>query len=209
MSKIVIVGGGGHAKVIIGVLKKNKDWSILGFTDSEDKGPILGARYLGNDDVLRDVIREEKECCAVIGVGYVRINDTREKLMEHTRGLGFAFPAIISQDSIVNEDVSFGEGTVVFDGALVNVGTSVGRCSIINTHSTVDHDCVIGNFAHVCPGAHLSGGVVVGNKVIIGTGASVVQYVNICDNCLIGAGTVVIKDIKEPGVYAGNPARLL
>jgi len=209
MGKIVIIGGGGHAKVIIGVLKKNKDWSILGFTDSEDKGPILGARYLGNDDVLREVIREEKECCAVIGVGYVRINDTREKLMEHTRGLGFAFPVIISQDSIVNEDVSFGEGTVIFDGALVNVGTSVGRCSIINSHSTVDHDCVIGDFTHVCPGAHLSGGVVVGSKVIIGTGASVVQYVNICDNCLIGAGTVVIKDIKEPGVYAGNPARLL
>ncbi|MGO9145291.1 MAG: acetyltransferase [Desulfomonilia bacterium] len=209
MRKIVIVGGGGHAKVIIGVLKKNKEWSLLGYTDIEDKEPILDIRYLGNDAVLGNIIKEEKECCAVIGVGYIRINDTRERLMEYVRGLGFTFPVIISQDSIVNEDVSFGEGTVVLDGALLNVGVSVGRCSIINSHSTVDHDCVIGEYTHICPGAHLSGGVVVGNNVLIGIGASVVQYVKICDNCLIGAGTVVIRDIQEPGVYVGNPARLL
>ena len=46
----------------------------------------------------------------------------------------------------------------------------------------------------------------IGNNVCIGSGA-VILPVKICDNVIIGAGSVVTKDIVEPGVYAGNPAR--
>ncbi|MEO0311002.1 MAG: hypothetical protein RIQ89_659, partial [Bacteroidota bacterium] len=45
-----------------------------------------------------------------------------------------------------------------------------------------------------------------GNKVSIGTNATILP-VKICDNVVIGAGSVVTKDITEPGIYAGNPAK--
>jgi len=44
--------------------------------------------------------------------------------------------------------------------------------------------------------------------VSIGTNATILP-VTICDQVVIGAGAVVTKDISEPGIYAGNPARLL
>ena len=47
----------------------------------------------------------------------------------------------------------------------------------------------------------------IGNKVSIGTNAAILP-VTICDRVVVGAGAVVTKDITEPGVYAGNPARL-
>jgi acetyltransferase-like isoleucine patch superfamily enzyme len=47
-----------------------------------------------------------------------------------------------------------------------------------------------------------------GNKVSIGTNATILP-VNICDGAVIGAGSVVTSSIDEPGIYAGNPARLL
>ena len=51
-------------------------------------------------------------------------------------------------------------------------------------------------------------GTKLGNRVSVGTNATILP-VTICDNVVIGAGAVVTKDITVPGVYAGNPARLL
>jgi acetyltransferase-like isoleucine patch superfamily enzyme len=48
----------------------------------------------------------------------------------------------------------------------------------------------------------------IGNRVSIGSNATVLP-VSICDDVVIGAGAVVTRDINEPGIYAGNPARLL
>jgi acetyltransferase-like isoleucine patch superfamily enzyme len=48
----------------------------------------------------------------------------------------------------------------------------------------------------------------IGNQVSIGTNATILP-VSICDRVVVGAGSVVTKDIQEPGVYVGNPARLL
>ena len=48
----------------------------------------------------------------------------------------------------------------------------------------------------------------IGNNVSIGTNATILP-VTICDNVVVGAGAVVTKDISTPGIYAGNPARLL
>jgi acetyltransferase-like isoleucine patch superfamily enzyme len=48
----------------------------------------------------------------------------------------------------------------------------------------------------------------IGNRVSIGSNATIMP-VKICDDVVIGAGTVVTKDITEPGTYAGNPARRL
>ena len=51
-------------------------------------------------------------------------------------------------------------------------------------------------------------GCVIGNNVSIGSNTKVLP-VEVCSNVVIGAGAVVTKDIKEPGVYAGNPIRLI
>jgi len=48
----------------------------------------------------------------------------------------------------------------------------------------------------------------IGNRVAVGSNATILP-VTICDSAVIGAGAVVTKDVLEPGVYAGNPARLL
>jgi sugar O-acyltransferase (sialic acid O-acetyltransferase NeuD family) len=204
---IVVVGGGGHAKVLISVLKKGGSFELIGYTDMRDCGKLLGVPYLGSDAVLAKMIAATPGCCAAVGVGKVRLNENRMDLFHRLGVLGFRLPVIISPHAVVNEEVSIGEGTVVLDGVVINTGARIGRASILNTNSTVEHDCVIGDNVHLAPGADISGGVCIGSNCIIGTGASVVQYVGICGGCLIGAGAVVPRDIHEPGTYVGNPAR--
>ena len=206
---IVVVGGGGHAKVLISVLKKAGLYRVIGYTDGADKGSILGTPYLGTDSILAELKERNRDCRAAIGLGPVGRTEGRRRLQALLEGLGFELPVIVSSQAIVGEEVTLGKGTVVFDGAVINPGTTIGACVIINTNSTVEHDCRISDHVHIATGATVCGGVQVGANCFIGAGATVIQYVSICPECMVGAGAVVIKDISETGTYVGNPARKL
>lgn len=208
MEKIVVIGGGGHAKVVIGILKRIRSFKILGYVDPRDNGEILGVPYLGADSVLAQIRKKYPKCSVAIGVGSVSVSEQREKIYNKIRLLGFKMPAVISPEAIVNENVSVGEGTVIVDGAVVNPGTTIGQCTIINTNSSVDHDSIIGDFVHIAPGVTVSGGVKVGKNSFLSVGSSVIQYKTIGANCMIGAGATVVKDCLEAGTYLGTPARL-
>jgi sugar O-acyltransferase (sialic acid O-acetyltransferase NeuD family) len=203
---MVIIGGGGHAKVLISVLRK-LPWTIVGYTDRRDAGVLLGTHWLGTDEVLTSLLAERPGCAALVGIGKVDAGSVRAEVQQRVAGLGFALPVVISPQAVVNEGLTLGAGTMVFDGAIVNSGASVGAACIINTGSIVEHDCVLGADVHIGPGATVSGGSRVGEHSMIGAGATVIHGVSICGGCLIGAGAVVTKDLVQAGVYAGVPVR--
>lgn len=205
--KIVVVGGGGHAKVIINVLKKLDNYKILGYTDLKDKGLVLGIKYLGTDEVLKNVIKTEKICNAVIAIGNIKISEVRQKIYEKINKLHFIFPVIISPNAIVNENVEIGKGSVVLDGAIINTSAQIGKFAIVNTNAIIEHDSRSSDFVHFAAGSILGGGATIGDNSLLGVGAKIIQYKNVGKNCLIGAGSVVIEDIKLEGTYFGVPAR--
>lgn len=207
MESIVIIGGGGHAKVLINVLKKNSDFNIIGYTDNNNCGEILGIKYLGDDKALDKLIKNGLCKNAALGIGQIDLNSKRPAILKDIIRLGFELPAIVSKNSVINEDIIIDEGTVVFDGVVINSGTKIGRFSIINTGVIIDHDCEIGDHTHIATGAVLSGGVKVGNYCMIGSGATIIQYNEIKEHCMVGAGSVVINDCLESGVYVGIPAK--
>ena len=171
MRRILVLGGGGHAKVVIGLLKRDARWSILGYTDPVGRGGILGVGYLGDDSALGSLAARYKGLGAVVGVGHVKSSEIRRRIAQHAEGLGLLFPCILSPNAVVGEETSLGDGTVALDGALVNVGAAIGRHCILNSHCVVEHDASVGDFVHICPGAVLSGGASVGDDVLVG-GAS-------------------------------------
>ncbi len=208
MGNIIIIGGGGHAKVLISILKRIVRYEIAGYTDIEDKGEILGVRWLGNDSIVSSLFNKGITN-AVMGIGQIKNSDSRKKAVKYLKSSGMNFPVIISPNTIIGEDVSFGEGTVVFDGAIIHPGTKIGDFGIINTSAVIEHDCIIGDFAHVAPGAVLNGGVRLGDNCLVGSNATIIQYKNICNDCIIAAGAVVTDDIKEKGTYTGVPAKII
>ena len=205
--KIVIVGGGGHAKVIIGVLKRIAHYNILGYSDIVDKGPLLGIHYIGKDEDLVSVIDIHQNCKAALGLGNVQITSHRKTVYNCIKKMGFIFPVIISPSAVINEDSHIREGSTILDGVIINPSCIIGRGAIINSNATIEHDCTIGEFTHIASGVTISGGVSIGDHCLIGSGSSIIQDLHITDNVLVGAGAVVVKDIEEPGVYVGVPAR--
>lgn len=204
---LIIIGGGGHAKVLISVIKKIEAFNMAGYTDSADRGDILGVKYLGNDSLLEEIRNNLSVNSAVIGVGMININIERENIFNRLKKIGFNLPKIVSPTSVINECVSIDEGSIVMDGVIINSGSTVGKGCIVNTNSTIEHDCNIGDFSQICPGATLSGGVKVGKHCLIGTGVSIKQYLSITDYCVIGIGAAVINNCEESGIYTGVPAR--
>jgi len=203
--KIVVIGGGGHAKVVISILKKLNNFEIIGYTDLENKKDILGIPFLGDDNILVDLYNKGINKAA-LGVGQIKTSAQRRKLIQFVDGIGYVLPVIASPTSVINEEVRIERGTIIMDGVVVNSGSEIGEFTIINTKSSIDHDCKIGSFTHIAPGSTLSGSVLVGNDVLIGTGANVIQEISIADNCLISAGSSVQTDIHVPGIYRGVPA---
>jgi UDP-perosamine 4-acetyltransferase len=207
LDALVVVGGGGHAKVVISILRKLNRYRILGYTDLNDNCAVLGAPYLGSDRELAALAVGPKKLNVVIGLGQVGLGKPRYGLWGRLQSLALSFPPIISPDAIVNEGVSVGEGTVVMDGAVINSGVTIGRGAIVNTNSSVEHDVILADWVHVAPGATISGGVTVGRFSMIGAGATVIEGIGIAAGCMVGAGATVVHDLKEPGVYVGSPAR--
>jgi sugar O-acyltransferase (sialic acid O-acetyltransferase NeuD family) len=201
--EIVVIGGGGHAKVVISILKKIADFHIVGYTDLKDNGPILGVPHLGEDSNLADLRNKE----AVLAIGQVGLGHRREELWNRIKDHSADLATIISPHAIMNDDVQVDGGAVVMDGAIVNSGTTIGQGAIINTGSIVEHDTTIDSWVHIAPGATLSGGVKIGRYCMVGAGAVVIEGRSIVNDCIVGAGAVVIHDLMEPGVYAGCPAR--
>lgn len=156
---IAVIGGGGHAKVVINILRKLRKYRILGYTDPTDNGALLTVPYLGSDDDLIVLTATEGNLNAALGVGQVALGQPRYELWSRLRSAALAFPSVVSPAAIVNDDVCMGEGCVVMDGAVINTGVRMGDGVIVNTNSTIEHDVRLQEWVHVAPGATISGGV--------------------------------------------------
>jgi len=209
MDKILVIGAGGHGRVILDCLREIQTWQ-MGIIEQEgfDKKSIFGAEVLGTDRDLDDLFTKGYKQ-AVIGVGSIGDTTLRRGIYSRLKKIGYQLPVIVHPRAIVSKGAVIAEGTVVFPGAIINCGVTIGSVCIINTGAIVEHDCTIGEFSHIAPGARLAGNVVVGNDVHIGIGAVVKEGIHIAGNVIIGAGAVVLKNVPEGRVMAGNPARFL
>lgn len=203
---VVVVGGGGHAKVVLYILARLRTFRILGYLDPIDHGSVLGHPWLGPDSSARQLSTDHGRLALVLGVGKIDGRKDRLSLLETFSETACDFPAVVAPTAFVADDVEVGAGTVICDGAIVQVGTKIGRAVIVNTGARVDHDCVLHDDVHIGPGAVLSAGVRVGRGTLVGVGACCRQYVNIGSNCTIGAGAAVTSDCTDGGLYVGVPA---
>lgn len=107
----------------------------------------------------------------------------------------------------VGHSTRMGRGVVIAEGARVTSDVILGDGCLIQMDSTVAHDCVLGQEVNVNPGARVNGHVILGDRVTIGAQASIREGIQIVSDVMVGMGAAVVKDINEPGIYAGNPAR--
>lgn len=195
--KIIIQGGGEHARVVLDALLACKA-DVAGLFDPKYSGDLFGIPQLGsyNADF-------ETQAMAIIAIGN---NHLRKEVAGKTK---HQFTTVIHPSAIVSPYAKIGEGTQILHGAIVQAQSILGCHVIVNTGARIDHDCRIEDYVHIAPGATLCGTVEVGEGVLIGAGSVVLPGIKIGAWSVIGAGAVVTRDVQPRVIVAGNPARVL
>ncbi len=202
-NKVVIIGAGGHAKVIADIVVNNND-ILLGFLDdnkAKDTMIISNYKVIGKICDCVKIQKADPEIKFVIAIG------DNKKRSEISKKYNLLYYTAVHPNATIAIDVSIQDGTVVMANAAINPNTKIGKHCIINTGAIIEHDNKIGDFTHISPNATLAGTVEIGSYTHIGASATVRNNIKIGTDVVIGAGAVVVKDIKEPGTYVGVPAK--
>jgi sugar O-acyltransferase (sialic acid O-acetyltransferase NeuD family) len=206
---VIIVGAGGHGKVVLDILRRDPDVKLIGFVDDDaalHNKIIDGLPVLGSVSSVPILISSHKLDGVTIAIGD---NKVRARLFDKMRELGLQPQRAIHPDALIAHDVEIGEGVVIAAGVAISVGTRIGNDVIINTGVVIDHDNIIEDHAHVSPGVNLAGRVTVGKYTQVGLGVTVIEDLTIGENTTIGAGAVVLVDIPSNATAVGIPARVI
>ncbi len=203
---MIILGAGGHGRVVLDVLRQAALHHPIGFLDNNaglHGRRVDGLPVLGGVEQL-DMLRRRGIAGAIIAIGD---NGARREFGETLAGQDFEVLSAVHPSAQLASSVSLGRGVVIAAGALVCAHCQIGDFAILNTGCIVDHESMIGTAAHICPGVRLAGHVTVESGAHIGIGATVIQNLRVGFESIVGAGAVVIQDVEPMTTVVGVPAR--
>ena len=206
---VIIVGAGGHGKVVRDILQHDAAIKVTGFIDDDRMThgkTVDGLPVLGGIKDLQCLIPKHRIEAGIVAIGD---NKTREAMYLRLKNLGLKIINAIHPGAIIAKHVEFGEGVVVASGAKINTGTKIGSNVIINTGVIIDHENIIEDHVHISPGVKLSGNVTIGKYSHIGIGVTIVSRITIGQNVTVGGGAVVLDDMPDNTIAVGVPAKVI
>lgn len=204
MPPILLLGAGGHGRVVLELLRAEGRFAPLGFLDDAPPAEtILGLPVLGGLEALPR-LRAEGIAHAFVAIGH---NAARAGLGERLAALGFEQPALAHPAAFLAPSARREAGSLVMARAVLGTEARLGPLAILNTGAIADHDADLGHACHVAPGCALAGQVTLGARALLGVGCAVKPGVTIGEEAVVGAGSAVIADIPARARVAGTPAR--
>ncbi|WP_027420653.1 NeuD/PglB/VioB family sugar acetyltransferase [Crocinitomix catalasitica] len=208
MKKLAIIGAGD-----LGALVKHhaldSKFEVVGFFDDtlEEGSDILGVRVFGGVNKIKQVFDKGEFDVLFVAIGYKHFK-FRNAIFDKYKGK-IPFANIIHSSVYVDKSVELGEGIFILPGGVLDANVKIDDNVLLNTCVIIAHDTQIGAHSFLAPGCKLAGFISVGECCNIGIGTIIIDNVTISNNIQTGGGAVVVKDLKEAGLYIGLPAKLI
>jgi len=211
IKKLLIIGSGGHGRVVADVAEQSKIYKEISFLDNNffksnypkviDSKKVIGG--ISKDNIIKfsSVFSD-----IFIGIGD---NKIRMEWLKIINDIGLNIPLIIDKSAQISNYAKLAKGTFVNTNVVIQSHAEIKYGSILNTSCTIDHNSIIGECSHISPGVNIAGNVQIGKICWIGIGSSIVHNIKIGDNTIIGAGSVVVENMPENIKAYGNPARII
>jgi len=188
----VVLGFGGHARVVASILDRT-GVAVAGFFDDSytgEEAPTIGGIALkGTVGDAWSV--NPKDAYLAFGD-----NEVRRRFFLEAKQKGITMPPLVHPSAIIEGNARVAEAAVICAGAIVCAEASLGPGCIVNSGAVVEHECRIGAFAHLAPRSVTAGRTEIGDRVFLGAGAVVAQCLTVGEAAIIGAGVVVLKDVE-------------
>ena len=206
--KIIIIGAGGHARVVYEIVSHDRNLELVAFVDNVVRGKdehIMGVPVVGDHSVLPRLL-EKGVRGAVVAVGD---NSVRASHFDELQSMGLVMISAIHPLSRIAASAYIGQGVTVAIGATISTRARIADNVIVNTGAIVDHEDEIGDHVHIGPGCALAGRVTVKRGAFIGIGSVIKEYITVGENSIIGAGSVVLENIPDNVIAVGAPAKVV
>jgi sugar O-acyltransferase (sialic acid O-acetyltransferase NeuD family) len=198
-NEVWVLGGGGHAKVVIATLQ-SAGQAVAGVYDDDlakQGSQLLSMEIAGATPALDWWQVEPRPAFIAIGNNRIR---------QHVASLPAEWITAQHSTAWAHPSVQVGAGTLICAGVVIQPDAQIGQHVIANTSCSIDHDCVVADFAHIGPGVTLAGEVHIGEGAFVGAGTTVIPGVKIGAGATIGAGSTVIRNVEAGAKVAGVPA---
>jgi acetyltransferase EpsM len=205
---LVVLGGGGHARVVIQAAQSSREWNVIGYVDPVKRDASrLGVPYLGEDAAKVVADPALARASFVLGVGSTFQARVRREIVERCRLSPARWASVVHARAVVSPTAQLGPGSVVLAGAVVNAGAQVGAHSIVNSGAIVEYDSVLGAYVHAAPAAVVAARARIGDGSYLGIGCRIRERLTLGENVKVGMGAVVLRSVPSDRVVIGVPAK--
>jgi acetyltransferase EpsM len=205
MKKVILIGDGGHSKVIREIISRNEEYSITAILDDKFEYEEEVSGIIRGPVSMVDLLNDE-QTKVIVAIGN---NTVRKRVVEELTLPSDSYLTIIDPSAVISATAVIGSGTVVMPNAVINADAVIGDHCIINTGSITEHENKVGNFVHLSPNATLTGNVLIKEGVHIGAAATIIPGMTVGEWSVIGAGSTVIRNIPPESKAVGSPARII
>ncbi len=206
--KICIIGAGGFGQEVLCLIMdiyanthlKAEEFTCFMVDDEYYESPVIRGI-----PVIRKSQFDPMQFHVVVAIG----NPVAREKMVNSLPLSTTYASLIHPTAQIGQWVKVKEGAIITAGAILTCNISIGKHAHINLHTTIGHDCEIGDFFTTAPSVNISGNCLFGDRVYFGTNSAIREKTKVCGDVVVGMGAMIVKNIDEPGIYVGNPAKKL
>lgn len=209
MKNIVIIGAGGVGREVSLIIQQINEleptWNLLGFIDdnTDNWGKVInGYSVIGGIDSLEFLSNDTYIVIAIANY------EVKKKIVNKVNNK-FKFATIVHPKVWIHDYMTVGQGTIIYEGAILTANIEIGNHVIISPKCGVGHDSIIKDYVSLLWNVNVSGNDLIEEGVMMGSGSTVIQGKKIGKGSIIGAGAVVVNDIESFSTAVGVPAKVI
>ena len=207
---IVIIGGGEHGQMMHHYFSKHTDIEVCGFAVERKYnrgGKIAALPVIDFEDIV--TFFPPSEYNVFVAITYVNLNKERARLYNAAKALGYGFVSYVDPSSTVDDTAIIGDNVVIFENNVIQYHSVVEDNTVMQAGGVLAHRSILHENVWAAACCAIAGMSEIGSNSFLGNNTTIGNDVLVPENTIIGAGAVVYKSLDEPGVYVGNPCRMI
>ena len=206
--KVVLYGREEMARLVCYCLRHDSPLEVAGFTVARAElagESLLGLPVVPFEDLTQHFPPDSHDL--MIAIGPHQVNAPRAARFAEGKAKGYGFASYVSSRAHVWPDLEMGDGSMIFENAVVEPFSRIGTNSILRANAHVSHDGRIGDHVFLAPRVAMAGACGVESYSFVGVNATLRDTVTVAERCVVGAGAVVARSTEPDGLYVGVPAK--